>query len=86
MLTYDTPALRQTGSRNLTGQQTLPTIWLYLHEACDQIHRCQPLRFFRIFYEFRAKVTVLRSTVYLLRISDYCQPGTVLHLNIIVII
>jgi hypothetical protein len=27
MLTYDTPALRQTGSRNLTGQKTLPTIW-----------------------------------------------------------
>ena len=27
MLTYDTPALRQTGSRNLTGQNTLPTIW-----------------------------------------------------------
>jgi hypothetical protein len=24
---YDTPALRQTGSRNLTGQKTLPTIW-----------------------------------------------------------
>jgi hypothetical protein len=27
MLTYDTPALRQTGSRNLTGQKTLHTIW-----------------------------------------------------------
>jgi len=27
MLTYDTSALRQTGSRNLTGQKTLPTIW-----------------------------------------------------------
>jgi hypothetical protein len=27
MLTYDTPALRQAGSRNLTGQKTLPTIW-----------------------------------------------------------
>jgi hypothetical protein len=27
MLTYDTPALRQTGSRNLTGQKTLRTIW-----------------------------------------------------------
>jgi hypothetical protein len=27
MLTYDTPALRQTGSKNLTGQKTLPTIW-----------------------------------------------------------
>ena len=27
MLTYDTPALRQTGSRNLTGPKTLPTIW-----------------------------------------------------------
>jgi hypothetical protein len=27
MLTYDTPALQQTGSRNLTGQKTLPTIW-----------------------------------------------------------
>jgi hypothetical protein len=24
MLTYDTPALWQTGSRNLTGQKTLP--------------------------------------------------------------
>jgi hypothetical protein len=27
MLTYDTPALWQRGSRNLTGQKTLPTIW-----------------------------------------------------------
>jgi hypothetical protein len=27
MLTYDTPALRQTGSKNLTDQKTLPTIW-----------------------------------------------------------
>jgi hypothetical protein len=27
MLTYDTPAFRQTGSRNLTGSKTLPTIW-----------------------------------------------------------
>ena len=26
MITYDTPALRQTGSRNLTGQKTLPKI------------------------------------------------------------
>jgi hypothetical protein len=27
MLTYDTPALRQTGSRNLIGPKTLPMIW-----------------------------------------------------------
>jgi hypothetical protein len=27
MLTYDTPALRQTGSRNLMGPKTLPMIW-----------------------------------------------------------
>ena len=27
MLTYDTPALRQTGSRNLMGPKTLPKIW-----------------------------------------------------------
>ena len=27
MLAYDTPVLRQTGSRNLTGEQMLPTIW-----------------------------------------------------------
>ena len=27
MLTYDTPALRQTGRRNLTGPKKLPTIW-----------------------------------------------------------
>ena len=27
MHTYDTPALQQTGSRNLTGPKTLPTIW-----------------------------------------------------------
>ena len=26
MPTYDTPALRQTGSRNLTGQKTLPVV------------------------------------------------------------
>jgi hypothetical protein len=27
MLTYDTPVLWQTGSRNLMGPKTLPTIW-----------------------------------------------------------
>ena len=27
ILTYDTPALWKTGSRNLTGQKTLPRIW-----------------------------------------------------------
>ena len=27
MLTYDTSTLQQTGSRNPTGQKTLPTIW-----------------------------------------------------------
>jgi hypothetical protein len=27
MLTYDTPALRQAGSRNLMSPKTLPTIW-----------------------------------------------------------
>jgi hypothetical protein len=27
MLTYDIPAHRQTGSRNLMGPKTLPTIW-----------------------------------------------------------
>ena len=27
MLTYDTLALRQTGSKNVTGPKTLPTIW-----------------------------------------------------------
>jgi hypothetical protein len=27
MLTYDTPSLRQTGSSNLMGPKTLPTIW-----------------------------------------------------------
>ena len=27
MLTYDTPALRQTGSRNPMGSKTLPMIW-----------------------------------------------------------
>jgi hypothetical protein len=27
MLTYDTPALQQTGSRNLMGPKMLPTIW-----------------------------------------------------------
>ena len=39
MLTYDTPALWQTGSRNLTGQKTLPTIWgtYNVYKACDQI-------------------------------------------------
>ena len=46
----------------------------------------KPLRFFHNCYEFRAKITVLRSTVYLLWISDYCRPETVPHLNIIVII
>ena len=37
MLTYDTPALWQTGSRNLTGQKTLPTKWGTYMKACDEI-------------------------------------------------
>ena len=48
---------------------------LLLHNL-HNLHRCQPLRFFRNCYEFRAKITMLRSTVYLLRISDNCRPGT----------
>jgi hypothetical protein len=58
-----------------------PSLWI-----CPCMHRCQPLRFFRNCYEFRAKITVLRSTVYLLRISDYCRPEIVPHLNIIEIV
>jgi hypothetical protein len=58
--------------------------YVCLRFAADRMHRSQPLRFFRNLYEFRAKITVLRSTVYLLRVSDYCRPGTVPHLNIIV--
>jgi hypothetical protein len=37
MLTYDTPALRQTGSRNLTSQKNASHDMGYLYEACDQI-------------------------------------------------
>jgi hypothetical protein len=39
MLTYDTPALRQTGSRNLMGPKTLPTIWgTYMKLATKYMH------------------------------------------------
>ena len=58
---------------------------LQMKRKSQIMHRCQPLRFFRNCYEFRAKITVLRSTVYLLRISDYCWPETVPHLNIVII-
>ena len=37
ILTYDTPALRQTGSRNLTGPKNASHDMGYLYEACDQI-------------------------------------------------
>jgi hypothetical protein len=37
MLTYDTPALRQTGSRNLDGSKNASHDMGYLYEACDQI-------------------------------------------------
>ena len=45
MLTYDTPALRQTGSRHLTDQKTLPTIWgtymkLVTKYQISAIHTC----------------------------------------------
>jgi hypothetical protein len=45
MLTYDTPVLRQTRSRNLTGQKTLPTIWgtymkLVTKYQISAINRC----------------------------------------------
>jgi hypothetical protein len=46
MLTYDTPALRQTGSRNLTGQKTLHTIWgtyIKLVTKYFSSHYSQPL-------------------------------------------
>jgi hypothetical protein len=57
LLTYDTPALWETGSRNLTGQKTLPTIWgTYMKhmtkyqisainscwEKCDEPTSCLP--------------------------------------------
>jgi hypothetical protein len=38
MLTYDTPALWQTGSRNLTGQKTLPKQFLaHLYELLPSL-------------------------------------------------
>jgi hypothetical protein len=38
-LTYDTPALRQTGSRNPTGKKTLPTIWdTYMKHSNAESH------------------------------------------------
>ena len=37
MLTYDTPALRQTGSGNLTGKKNASHDMGYLYEAFDQI-------------------------------------------------
>jgi hypothetical protein len=37
MLTYDTPALRQTGRRNLMGQKNTSHDMGYLYKACDQI-------------------------------------------------
>jgi hypothetical protein len=37
MFTYDTPALRQTGSRNLTGPKNASHNIAYIYEACDQI-------------------------------------------------
>ena len=37
MLTYDSPALRQTGSRNLMVQKIAFHNMGYLYEACDQI-------------------------------------------------
>jgi hypothetical protein len=43
MLTYDTPVLRQTGSRNLTGQKTLPTIWgTYMKLVTKYLHIGMP--------------------------------------------
>jgi hypothetical protein len=37
MLTYDTPALQQTGSRNLDGSKNASHDMACLYEACDQI-------------------------------------------------
>ena len=37
MLTYDTPALRQTGSRKTDGSKNVSHDMGYLYEACDQI-------------------------------------------------
>ena len=76
-------------SNHTWGVPTLSAQFRNLTALCSvftYMHRCQPLRFFRNCYEFRAKITVLRSTVYLLRISDYFRPETIPHLNIIVII
>ena len=41
MLTYDTPGLWQTGSRNLMGSKTLPTIWgTYMKLVISAINSC----------------------------------------------
>ena len=45
MLSYDTPALLQTGSRNLTGPNMFPTIWgtymkLVTKYQISAINRC----------------------------------------------
>jgi hypothetical protein len=47
MLTYDTPALRQTGSKNLTGQKTLHTIW-HTYTLIPNIHQQ-----FQLYYHMR---------------------------------
>ena len=41
MLTYDSPALRQTGGRNLTGQKTLTTIWDTYNEGLKLVTKYQ---------------------------------------------
>jgi hypothetical protein len=66
------------GEKSLTNYH----IKLYLDsEYIDANH----YDFSVIFTNFRPKLRCYGQQ-YLLRISDYCQPGTVLHLNIIVII
>jgi hypothetical protein len=63
MLTYDTPALRQTGSRNLTGQKMLPT---------HKLHIDTPYRGKR-FWTHRIPTSCLPTLLIFMHIEHICS-------------
>ena len=73
MFTYDTPALRQTGSRNLTGPKNASHNMAYIYEACDQISDSRHQLFLR---KMRRKICIYKCMLNVYKHQQIRQTGS----------
>ena len=73
MFTYDTPALRQTGSRNLTGPKNASHNMAYIYEACDQISDSRQQLMLR---KMRRKICIYKCMLNVYKHQQNRQTGS----------